>query len=61
MKKGLKYRTMRKLVIVLFVLSAFFLSSCAEGVLIGAGIVAGGAAGYYAGKEGYKVKIEKEE
>lgn len=48
-------------VIVLSLLAAVFLTSCAEAVLVGAGVVAGGAAGYYVGKEGYKVKIEKEE
>jgi len=39
---------------------SFMISSCAEVVLFSAGMVAGGAIGYYAGKEGYKVKIEKE-
>ncbi|NPB08598.1 MAG: hypothetical protein GXN96_06685 [Aquificae bacterium] len=38
-------------------LLAAFCSSCAFMV----GAAAGGAAGYYIGKEGYKVKIEKEE
>ncbi len=37
-------------------LLSLFLTSCE--VLIGAAI--GGAAGYYVGKKGYKVKIEKE-
>jgi outer membrane lipoprotein-sorting protein len=40
---------------------SLFISSCAEALIFGAGAVAGGVAGYYAGKEGYKVKIEKEE
>ncbi len=44
-----------KLVLFLLFLS-LFLSSCA--LMVGA--AAGGAAGYYLGKEGYKVKIEKE-
>jgi len=44
-----------KLVFLIFLLSAF-LVSCAFMV----GAAAGGAAGYYIGKEGYKVKIEKE-
>ncbi len=51
---------MRKLILGLFLLS-LLISSCAEVILFSAGIVAGGAAGYYAGKEGYRVKIEKEE
>jgi len=50
---------MRKILIV-FVLLSLMVSSCAEVILFSAGMVAGGAAGYYAGKEGYKVKIEKE-
>jgi len=50
---------MRRL-ILLATFAVVFLTSCAEVVLVGAGVVAGGAAGYYAGKEGYKVKIEKE-
>lgn len=45
-----------KLVLALTVLS-LFLNSCT--FMLGA--AAGGAAGYYVGKEGYKVKIEKEE
>ncbi|GAB6065682.1 hypothetical protein JCM9492_07740 [Aquifex pyrophilus] len=44
-----------RLVILIASLS-LFLTSCE--VMIGAAL--GGAAGYYAGKEGYKVKIEKE-
>jgi len=43
--------------LVLFIsLISLFLSSCAFMV----GAAAGGAAGYYIGKEGYKVKVEKE-
>lgn len=53
---------MRKIAIISIALScALFLSSCVELALLGAGVVAGGAAGYYAGKEGYKVKVEKEQ
>jgi outer membrane lipoprotein-sorting protein len=37
-------------------LASFFLSGCT--FMLGA--AAGGAAGYYLGKEGYKVKVEKE-
>ncbi len=47
-------------VIGLAVLCVLFLSSCAEVVLVGAGLAVGGAVGYYAGKEGYKIKVEKE-
>ncbi len=43
--------------LVLFIsLISLLLSSCTFVV----GAAAGGAAGYYLGKEGYKVKIEKE-
>ncbi len=37
--------------------ASLLLSSCT--LMLGA--AAGGAAGYYVGKEGYKVKVEKEE
>ncbi len=40
--------------------SSLLITSCVELALVGAGVVAGGAIGYYAGKEGYKVKVEKE-
>ncbi|NPA41867.1 MAG: hypothetical protein GXO18_06280 [Aquificae bacterium] len=52
---------MRKLILSLLLGSSLLLSSCAELALLTAGAVAGGAAGYYAGKEGYKVKVEKED
>ena len=43
--------------LILFIsLISLLLSSCTFMV----GAVAGGVAGYYIGKEGYKVKIEKE-
>lgn len=42
--------------LVLVMVASVFLSGCA--LMVGA--AAGGAAGYYAGKEGYKVKVEKE-
>ena len=43
--------------LVLFIsLISLFLSSCA----FIAGAAVGGAAGYYIGKEGYKVRVEKE-
>ena len=42
--------------IILSLCLSFLLSGCA--LMVGA--AAGGAAGYYAGKEGYKVKVEKE-
>lgn len=51
---------MRKLALILLLASSLFITSCVEVALIGAGVVAGGAVGYYAGKEGYKVKVEKE-
>lgn len=52
---------MRKVTLLsLMFSSALFISSCAEVALLGAGVVIGGAGGYYAGKEGYKVKVEKE-
>ncbi len=52
---------MRKIAIISLILaSSLFLTSCVELALLGAGAVAGGAAGYYAGKEGYKIKVEKE-
>ena len=44
-----------RLFLVIVILS-FLLNSCA--FIIGVG--AGGAIGYYIGKEGYKVKVEKE-
>ncbi len=52
---------MKRGVVGIVLVLAFLISSCAEAVLIGVGAAAGGAAGYYAGKKGYKVKIEKEE
>lgn len=42
--------------IVLSLCSSLLLSGCT--LMVGA--AAGGAAGYYVGKEGYKVKVEKE-
>ena len=43
--------------LILFISTiSLLLSSCAFVV----GATAGGAAGYYLGKEGYKVKVEKE-
>ena len=50
---------MRKWVIALLV-SVGFITSCTEVVIVGTAIVGGGVIGYYAGKEGYKVKVEKE-
>ncbi|MDQ7038712.1 MAG: hypothetical protein Q9N26_05890 [Aquificota bacterium] len=52
---------MKRGLIGLILSLSVFISSCAEVLLFGAGAVAGGVAGYYAGKKGYKVKIEKEE
>lgn len=43
-------------VLILALAGSIFISSCAFMV----GAAAGGAAGYYIGKEGYKVKVEKE-
>ncbi|WP_164930823.1 hypothetical protein [Aquifex aeolicus] len=43
-------------IIILLSFLSVILSSCAFMV----GAAAGGAAGYYLGKEGYKVKVEKE-
>lgn len=43
--------------VLLLFLPALLLSS---GCTLMIGAAAGGAAGYYAGKEGYKVKVEKE-
>jgi len=51
---------LRKLLLALLLISSLLITSCVEIVLIGAGVAAGGAIGYYAGKEGYKVKVEKE-
>ena len=42
---------------LILVLSMWFLLS---GCTLMVGAAAGGAAGYYVGKEGYRVKIEKE-
>ncbi|WP_457600543.1 hypothetical protein [Hydrogenivirga sp.] len=50
---------MRRVGVALLIAGSLLLSSCTI-ALIGAGAVAGGALGYYAGKEGYKVKVEKE-
>ncbi len=44
-----------KIVALMFALS-FLLSGCT--LMLGAAV--GGAVGYYAGKEGYKIKVEKE-
>ncbi len=42
--------------LALLIAGSFLLTSCA--IMVGA--AAGGAAGYYAGQKGYKVKVEKE-
>lgn len=52
---------MKRGVVGILLTLSFLISSCAELVLFGVGAAAGGVAGYYAGKKGYKVKIEKEE
>ncbi len=52
---------MKKLAIVLLIAGSLLISSCVELALLAGGVAVGGAAGYYAGKEGYKVKVEKEE
>ncbi len=52
---------MKRKILLLLILGSLLLSSCAELILVGAGAAVGGAVGYYVGKEGYKVKIEKEE
>ncbi len=52
---------MRRGFVGLVLVLSVFISSCTEVLLFSAGAVAGGVAGYYAGKKGYKVKIEKEE
>jgi len=44
-----------------FVLLALVLSLLSSSCALMVGAAAGGAAGYYAGEKGYKVKIEKEE
>ena len=51
---------MRRVVAFVLLAGCLLLTSCVEVVLVGAGAVAGGAVGYYAGKEGYKIKVEKE-
>ena len=43
-------------IVALLTVGSLLLSSCT--LMVGA--AAGGAAGYYIGKEGYKVKVEKE-
>ncbi len=52
---------MKRGVVGIILCLSVFISSCAEAVLLGVGAAAGGVAGYYAGKKGYKIKIEKEE
>ena len=47
-------------ILSLILAGSLILTSCVEVVLVGAGAIAGGAVGYYLGKEGYKVKVEKE-
>ncbi len=51
---------MKKSVLVLTFISVL-ISSCAEVVIFSAGVIVGGGLGYYAGKEGYSIKVEKEE
>ena len=43
--------------LILLCLTALLTSSCS--FMVGAAV--GGAAGYYVGKEGYKVKVERED
>ncbi|RLJ70287.1 hypothetical protein BCF55_0555 [Hydrogenivirga caldilitoris] len=42
--------------LLFLIVTSLFLNGCA--LMVGA--AAGGAAGYYAGEKGYKVKVEKE-
>ena len=48
---------MGKFVVATVLLCGMFIMSCAEMLIFGAGA----GAGYYIGKEGYKVRVEKEE
>jgi len=50
---------MGKVGIVSLLLGSLLLTSCTEVLLFSAGLVTGGVVGYYAGKEGYNVRVEK--
>lgn len=51
---------MRRALALSLLSGCIFLASCAEVAIFTAGAVVGGVVGYYAGKEGYKIKVEKE-